>query len=562
MIPASLLTRLPALQGHLTAAEGERLAQLARDVPLERAIVEIGSYKGKSACYLGVGSRSGHGAPVFAIDLWELNDEEKYASPDVFQTWQRQIASFGLADLVTPLRIDASLLGRMWNRPIGLLFIDGDHDYESVARDFQLWSPHLAPGAVLAFHDYAHPKVGADVKRLVAEHVATSNRFRGGEIIDRLYVTKVVDGLAETQPKANGDDPRGSFVSNQELHDHLARRPAQYAFDLALIVQQRTTEGIYVDTESPHYDTLVSKYRDSERPAPIAKRLAAICSTCPIGAECRFPRLEAAERQAVLERDQRALWPEWCRSGAWGKEIDVVYPYVADAAEGDELRYSLRSLEQNLLAVPRVWVIGDKPAWYRGNHVPHRRLERRAHQARFDRADKLWKIIRDRRIGHEFVWMMDDVYLVQPVTLQELRQRYKSGEMDPIELAAYQPKNGWGQEKLLTWQALANAGRPIDDQAAHLPYVYEKSKLRALLKKYRLHQQPLVDNLLYCNEYATSLPRPCHEILYTESGRPAADEIRRRLQPALIMNHAHRGYTPAMREVLAELFPEPSRWEQ
>jgi hypothetical protein len=117
LIPASLLPRLAVLQGHLTAAEGERLAQLASGVPLDKSIVEIGSYKGKSACYLGLGSRSGHGAPVFAVDLWELNDEEKYALPEVFRAWQEQVGSFGLLDLVTPLRIESSLLGPMWNRP-------------------------------------------------------------------------------------------------------------------------------------------------------------------------------------------------------------------------------------------------------------------------------------------------------------------------------------------------------------------------------------------------------------------------------------------------------------
>jgi hypothetical protein len=281
-----------------------------------------------------------------------------------------------------------------------------------------------------------------------------------------------------------------------------------------------------------------------------------------VGAECQFPRLAGSERQTALSHERRDTWSTWCQTGAWGSVVDVVYPYVADAAEGDELRYSLRSIEQNLMATPRVWIIGDKPAWYTGNYIPHRRLQGMPHQARFDRADKLWTVVRNRKIGPEFVWMMDDVYLLQPVTLHELRQRYKSAEMDLTRIKAYQPHNRWEQEKLLTWQALAKAGRPVDDQAAHLPYVYEKAKLRAMLRKYRLHRQPLVDNLLYCNEYAQALPRNCEEILYTENGRPGAAAIRRRMQRALILNHTHGGYTTAMREVLQELFPRPSTYEQ
>ncbi|HMF13480.1 MAG TPA: class I SAM-dependent methyltransferase [Gemmataceae bacterium] len=34
-----------------------------------------------------------------------------------------------------------------------LIFIDAQHDYDSVLEDFQSWSPMLAEGAAIAFHD-------------------------------------------------------------------------------------------------------------------------------------------------------------------------------------------------------------------------------------------------------------------------------------------------------------------------------------------------------------------------------------------------------------------------
>ena len=555
MIPIPTLERLAALDGRLTAAEGQRLAELASGVPLDQAIVEIGSYKGKSACYLGIGSRCGAGAPVYAIDLWDLHEWPEYSAPAVFATWRAQVASLGLSEAVTPIRGESGLLGRLFSLPIGLLFIDGNHGYQAVARDFHAWSQHVAPGGVVAFHDYGDPRFGADVRRFVDEQVLPSGRWTAGETTGSLYV-------AVAQRPAAAEPESLAFVSNDELREHLAQRPPQYAFDLALIVARRDEAGIYVNTHSPHYTALMAKYAHSRRPLPLFARVEAICRTCSVGAECRFARMSAANRQAALSPDRRGEWPNWCQAGAWGQEIDVVYPYIAGAAEGDELRYSLRSLERNLVARPRVWLVGDRPGWYRGCHLPHGRLAERPHRPRYDRAAKLWDVVRDRRIGREFVWMMDDVYLLAPVTLHELRQRYSSSDMDAAELAEFQPSNVWEHELLLTWQALHRAGRPVDDQAAHLPYVYEKDKLRKLFRKYKPLRQPYVDNVLYLNEYSTSVPRPCEEILYTEDGQPAADEIRRRLQPALIMNHAHRGFTPAMREVLQELFPEPSQWER
>ena len=40
-----------------------------------------------------------------------------------------------------------------WNKPIRLLWIDGDHRHESTKLDFALWEPHVVEGGILAMHD-------------------------------------------------------------------------------------------------------------------------------------------------------------------------------------------------------------------------------------------------------------------------------------------------------------------------------------------------------------------------------------------------------------------------
>ena len=44
--------------------------------------------------------------------------------------------------------------------PVDFLFIDGDHSYEGVSRDFALYSSLVRPGGLVAFHDVA-PRVSA-----------------------------------------------------------------------------------------------------------------------------------------------------------------------------------------------------------------------------------------------------------------------------------------------------------------------------------------------------------------------------------------------------------------
>ena len=38
-------------------------------------------------------------------------------------------------------------------QPLDFLFIDGDHSYDGVANDFELYSPLVRPGGLIAFHD-------------------------------------------------------------------------------------------------------------------------------------------------------------------------------------------------------------------------------------------------------------------------------------------------------------------------------------------------------------------------------------------------------------------------
>jgi predicted O-methyltransferase YrrM len=40
-------------------------------------------------------------------------------------------------------------------RPVDLLFIDGDHRYEGVKKDWEMYSPLVRPGGLIVFHDVA-----------------------------------------------------------------------------------------------------------------------------------------------------------------------------------------------------------------------------------------------------------------------------------------------------------------------------------------------------------------------------------------------------------------------
>jgi cephalosporin hydroxylase len=68
-------------------------------------------------------------------------------------------------------------------RPLEILFIDADHSYDGVKRDFEMYSPLVAAGGLVIFHDIADFGPGYGVKRFW-EEVKTGHRFE--EIVDPL----------------------------------------------------------------------------------------------------------------------------------------------------------------------------------------------------------------------------------------------------------------------------------------------------------------------------------------------------------------------------------------
>lgn len=165
---------LANLEGLISEATGVKLAELAAAVPNTQTVVNIGVFKGKSTCYLAEGSALGGRATVLAIDPWDLpgNPDGKHHYHGALDKFVEQLAQVGLEWAVWAIK-EFSAVVAGWNPdivgPVGLLFIDGDHEYESVREDWNAWYPHLAPGAVVAFDDYQTPKnpgVGRFVKEL------------------------------------------------------------------------------------------------------------------------------------------------------------------------------------------------------------------------------------------------------------------------------------------------------------------------------------------------------------------------------------------------------------
>ncbi len=58
------------------------------------------------------------------------------------------------------LNTSSEVVAPGWREPVALLWIDGDHSYAGVRRDFDAWAPHLVPGCDLVLDDTDDPHLG------------------------------------------------------------------------------------------------------------------------------------------------------------------------------------------------------------------------------------------------------------------------------------------------------------------------------------------------------------------------------------------------------------------
>ena len=118
-----------------------------------KVAVEIGSARGKSACFVGMALKENGSGKLFAIDPHARTNWNDENSVDTLQVMRDNIHRLKLEKQVEILRDVSSSAARRWMLPIDMLFIDGDHSYEGVKQDWELFAPFVTRFGVVVFHD-------------------------------------------------------------------------------------------------------------------------------------------------------------------------------------------------------------------------------------------------------------------------------------------------------------------------------------------------------------------------------------------------------------------------
>jgi MMP 1-O-methyltransferase len=176
VLDEALLAVARAAKGFMPDEEGLALhdAAIAAAQRAHGPLLEVGTYCGKSAVYLGAAAREA-GTVLFTVDHhrgseenqagWDHHDLEvvdpRTGRMDTLPFFRDTIEAAGLEECVIGVVGHSAVVAGVWATPLAFLFIDGGHSEAIAMADYEGWARHLGSGALLAFHDvFERPEQG------------------------------------------------------------------------------------------------------------------------------------------------------------------------------------------------------------------------------------------------------------------------------------------------------------------------------------------------------------------------------------------------------------------
>lgn len=225
--------------------------------------------------------------------------------------------------------------------------------------------------------------------------------------------------------------------------------------------------------------------------------------------------------------------------------MDLVYVYKRQG-DGRELRYSLRSACQNL-DFDRVHIVGDCPSFVRRvNRIPY---TPQPAENRYDNSfGKTLRAARSKDVSEDFILMNDDFFILKPFQTIPYLFMQQIGRW----VEAY-PHRGEYYEKARRTLALTRPRAKVFE--VHFPFVYNSSRLLALVERYNL-PCGIMPRTLYAHEYSIQGVRS-----RDYKARTVAEIAEFSTKPFMSTTN-NVALTREFAATLERQFPEPCRFER
>ena len=209
-MPAALQQAADEATGFMPADEGTELFDQACSALPHGPALEIGTYCGKSAIYLGAAATL-VGGTVLTVDHhlgseehqpgWEYHDatlvDPGYNRFDTLGRFRATLAGAGLEEQVVAVVGRSTTVAALWNTPLALLFIDGGHTHAAAQDDYSGWARWVRAGGRLLIHDvFPDPADGGQAPYRIFRRALEGGAFEERGVVGSLRVLERVVGEA------------------------------------------------------------------------------------------------------------------------------------------------------------------------------------------------------------------------------------------------------------------------------------------------------------------------------------------------------------------------------
>ena len=195
------------IKGFLNAEEGEALYSYTKEFTRDGNALEIGSYCGKSAVYMGSAVKENN-QKLYSIDHHKGSEEqqpgEEYFDPDLINKegngidtlpfFLKTIKDSSLEGYVIPVVSTSEEAHKDLKINFNMIFIDGGHSEEIAQTDYKLWSKKINPEGLLAIHDvFPNPNDGGRPPYNIYLKALESGAFEEIDVIKSLRLLKKIN---------------------------------------------------------------------------------------------------------------------------------------------------------------------------------------------------------------------------------------------------------------------------------------------------------------------------------------------------------------------------------
>lgn len=151
--------------------------EVARNLKNGQLLVEVGSWHGRSAAFLGVEiANSGKDVEFVCIDPWQNGGPdlvgtkfEVKGKDELYHSFLRNVEP--VRACIKPLRMTSLEAADMFeDESIDFLMLDGDHNYPVVKQEIQAYLPKMKKGGIISGDDYLWPGVMQSVEETIGSN--------------------------------------------------------------------------------------------------------------------------------------------------------------------------------------------------------------------------------------------------------------------------------------------------------------------------------------------------------------------------------------------------------